>query len=86
MEAVVAKAQDPGAADAAVLLTQVVAHLPGWDEKNFQVHGKALKQQSCKQGKKRWKRTVLQLCCITISCLLCPSLWLCCCLCLLLCP
>eukprot|EP00775_Hariotina_reticulata_P007310 gene7310-7523_t len=36
MEAVVAKAQGPEASDAAVLLTQSMAHLPGWDEKNFQ--------------------------------------------------
>lgn len=33
----VAKAQDADAAGYAALLAQSVAHVPGWDEKNFQV-------------------------------------------------
>lgn len=37
MDAVVARAQGPGAEEHAVLLVQAMAHLPGWDEKNFQV-------------------------------------------------
>jgi uncharacterized protein YhhL (DUF1145 family) len=37
MEAVVAKAQAPEAADCVQTLVQGVAHLPGWDDKNFQV-------------------------------------------------
>ncbi|WIA20537.1 hypothetical protein OEZ85_004931 [Tetradesmus obliquus] len=37
METVVAKAQAPEAADCVQPLVQGVAHLPGWDDKNFQV-------------------------------------------------
>ncbi|WIA40847.1 hypothetical protein OEZ86_004518 [Tetradesmus obliquus] len=37
METVVAKAQAPEAADCVQTLVQGVAHLPGWDDKNFQV-------------------------------------------------
>lgn len=36
MERVVALAQEPAAADNTAVLVQAVAHLPGWDEKNFQ--------------------------------------------------
>jgi hypothetical protein len=39
MEAVVAKAQEPGAGGAAQQLVQALAQVPGWDEKNFQVRG-----------------------------------------------
>jgi uncharacterized protein YhhL (DUF1145 family) len=37
MESVVAKAQAPEAAECVQTLVQGVAHLPGWDDKNFQV-------------------------------------------------
>jgi hypothetical protein len=37
MERVVALAQEPNAADNTTVLVQSMAHLPGWDEKNFQV-------------------------------------------------
>lgn len=37
MEKVVALAQDPSAADNTAVLVQAMTHLPGWDEKNFQV-------------------------------------------------
>lgn len=36
MEEVVNLAQQPAAADNAVVFVQAMAHLPGWDEKNFQ--------------------------------------------------
>jgi hypothetical protein len=39
MEAVVAKAQEPGVGGAAQQLVQALAQIPGWDEKNFQVGG-----------------------------------------------
>lgn len=41
MDRVVALAQDPSAADNTAVLVQAMAHLPGWDEKNFQVGGGA---------------------------------------------
>jgi hypothetical protein len=37
MELMVTKAQDPDAEALAPLLCQGMAHLPGWEEKNFQV-------------------------------------------------
>jgi hypothetical protein len=39
MESVAAKAQAPEAAECVQTLVQGVAHLPGWDDKNFQVRG-----------------------------------------------
>jgi hypothetical protein len=36
MERVVAITQEPAAADNTAVLVQSMAHLPGWDEKNFQ--------------------------------------------------
>jgi hypothetical protein len=36
MERVVAISQEPAAADNTAVLVQSMAHLPGWDEKNFQ--------------------------------------------------
>lgn len=39
MDKVVALAQDSSAADNTAVLVQAMAHLPGWDEKNFQVGG-----------------------------------------------
>lgn len=54
MEKVVAMAQDPSAADNTAVLVQAMAHLPGWDEKNFQVKNKAesspVKQPRCLSG------------------------------------
>lgn len=40
MDAVVAKAQEPGAGGVAQPLVQSLAQVPGWDEKNFQVSAK----------------------------------------------
>lgn len=37
MDRVVALSQEPGAADNTAVLVQAMAHLPSWDEKNFQV-------------------------------------------------
>lgn len=37
MDVVLARAQAPDAAEHAALLAQAMAHVPGWDEKNFQV-------------------------------------------------
>ena len=45
MEKVVSLAQEPAAADNTVVLVQAMAHLPGWDEKNFQVTGPSCLQQ-----------------------------------------
>jgi hypothetical protein len=37
MDVLVAKAQEPEAGGLAQLLVQGLAHIPGWDDKNFQV-------------------------------------------------
>jgi hypothetical protein len=37
MDAVVARAQEPGVGGVAQPLVQALAQIPGWDEKNFQV-------------------------------------------------
>ncbi|KAF6262791.1 armadillo-type protein [Scenedesmus sp. NREL 46B-D3] len=47
MESVVAKAQDPEAAGNVQTLVQGMAHLPGWEDKNFQVMSRQFEVVRC---------------------------------------
>jgi hypothetical protein len=73
MEAVVARAQEPGAGGAAQQLVLALAQIPGWDEKNFQVGGfsfeinKIKMRVKCGQPDRMYKQEQQQLICMQLQ-------------------